>query len=417
MKLALIRRRFTATGGAELYLQRLLAALLEAGHELHLFAEDWEGMPTGVTVHRQMVSGSRAQRPRLFAEAVREQIAHQSFDCVFSLERTLHQDVYRAGDGVHRMWLQRRRQFAPWWRKPFVGFGAFHRTMSELEAQTLDPRNTRHVIVNSEMVREEILDRFAFPAERIHLVRNGVDVARFQRGQRTETRARFGIGEHDFLLLFVGSGWERKGLRFILRALRKLQPHGMLEFTSGLRQGMREFQKAARRISDDIYTALSGVRRANVITTSEEFEPPAERLKLLVIGKDRKPRPTPPNVIFAGPMVDVENAYAAADLFIFLPIYEPSANVVFEALAAGVPVITSIQNGAAEMIDENVNGKVLENPSDTDAVIEAIRFWWLRRFQAPPIKAAALSLERNVSETAAVLELAARERLDRQLLH
>ena len=113
MKLALIRCSFSATGGAELYLQRLLAALALAGHEVHLFAESWAETPSGVKLHPVRCAGSRAQKPRLFAEAVQRELAGDKFDCVFSLERTLRQDVYRAGDGVHRVWLQRRREFAP----------------------------------------------------------------------------------------------------------------------------------------------------------------------------------------------------------------------------------------------------------------------------------------------------------------
>ena len=238
MKLALIRRHFSATGGAELYLQRLLGALAQSDHELHLFAESWAERPSGVTLHPLNISGARAQRPARFALAVRDELAKQRFDCVFSLERTLQQEVYRAGDGVHRVWLQRRRQFAPWWRKPFIGWGAFHRNMLRLEAQTFDPRHTSHIIVNSEMVKREILEYFRFPAERIHLVRNGVDVARFQRVAREEARRHFDVRDDEFLLLFVGSGWERKGLRYLLSAMGAVDRQ---TFRHGLVEGVREF--------------------------------------------------------------------------------------------------------------------------------------------------------------------------------
>jgi hypothetical protein len=93
MKLALIRRQFSATGGAELYAQRLLRTLAERNHELHLFAGSWSKAPDGVTLHPVEISGSRASRPRLFAEAVQNQLVSEKFDCVFSLERTLKQDV------------------------------------------------------------------------------------------------------------------------------------------------------------------------------------------------------------------------------------------------------------------------------------------------------------------------------------
>jgi UDP-glucose:(heptosyl)LPS alpha-1,3-glucosyltransferase len=361
MKLALIRRQFSATGGAELYLQRLLRALAERGHELHLFSESWEAMPDGVTLHSTgSVSAARAVRGLRFAEAVQGELAKEKFDCVFSLERTFQQDVYRAGDGVHRVWLERRKQFAPWWKKNFVGRGAFHKNMMALEARTFDPKNTRRIIVNSEMVRAEILGHFKFPADRIHLVRNGVDVARFQDGKRAETRARFGVKDGEFLLLFAGSGWERKGLKFVLRAFKQISPD-------------------------------------------------ARELKLLVVGKGRKPVFHPRGVIFSEPAADLENFYAAADLFVFPAIYEPSANVVFEALAAGLPVVTSASNGAAEVIDENITGNVVKEFWRPEILANAIKKWVYRprRIQ---INAAEFSLEQNVSETLGILELAAMEK-------
>src|ERR1043166_6504468 len=124
VKFALIRREFSANGGVELCLQRLLATIAERGHDLHLFAEGWDNAPRGVTLHPLRVAATRARRPVAFADAVQSELARQTFDCVFSFERTRRQDVYRAGDGVHRVWLRRRRQHAPWWRRPFVGRGA-----------------------------------------------------------------------------------------------------------------------------------------------------------------------------------------------------------------------------------------------------------------------------------------------------
>jgi UDP-glucose:(heptosyl)LPS alpha-1,3-glucosyltransferase len=382
MKLGIIRSQFSATGGAELYLQQLVAALAHAGHDIHLFAESWAETPSGVELHPVHCAGSRSGKPRLFAEAVQRELASERFDCVFSLERTLRQDVYRAGDGVHRVWLQRKRRFAPWWRKPFIGLGAFHRTLLELEAQTFNPQNTRHIIANSEMVKREILENFRFPPERIHLVRNGVDVVRFQGGNREATRARFGVKDGEFLLLFVGSGWERKGLKYLLQAMDRLL----------VLQGL-----------DIVGKEWIGKR----FSGSQPFALPPRNVKLLVVGQGRPPATVPDDVIFAGRMRDVENAYAAADLFVFLPIYEPSANVVVEARAAGLPVITSAQNGACELIEENESGTVIDDPADVDAVVKAIGFWWSRRFRASHTTEHELSLERNVAETLAVLELAA----------
>ena len=411
MKLALIRRQFSAFGGAELYMQRLLAALAEANHELHLFTEAWPQAPQGVTVHPIAASGSRAARARHFAEAALLETARQSYDCIFSLDRTLKQDVCRAGDGVHRVWLERRRQFASSWRKPFIGRGTFHRSMLELEAQTFNPGNTRRVIANSEMVKREILERFGFPADRIHVVRNGVDVARFQRGDRAATRARFGVAEHEFLLLFVGSGWERKGLPFLLSAMTACsnRSHGWI---ARLQEGIERASVVGEGADHSTRGRVRSPSQRDWcgFDTSARTDQARDQLKLLVIGKGKRPFRCPGNVIFGGPMTDVEDAYAAADLFVFLPIYEPSANVVCEALAAGLPVITSSMNGAAELIEDRVNGTVLANPSDQDRLAQAIGYWWARRCRIAPADSGELGLERNIRETLAVLDLAAQEK-------
>ncbi|MBK8092333.1 MAG: glycosyltransferase family 4 protein [Verrucomicrobiaceae bacterium] len=360
MRLALIRRSFSATGGAELYLQRLLAGLVADGNEVHLFAEQWEGQAEGVEFHAIASAGPRAERAARFALAVQDAVRAEDYDCVLSLERTLRQDVYRAGDGLHRVWLERRRQFAPWWRRPFIGRGQFHQRMMLLEERVFDPANTGRVIVNSEMVRGEIARHFpAFPADRVHLVRNGVEMRRFQKVDRAAARRRFGLAEQDFVLAFVGSGWERKGLPWLLQYM-----------------------------------------------ATQKADP---TLKLLAITRDRVRGMKPPNVILPGPLREVEQAYAAADLLVFLPIYEPCSNVVSEALASGIPVITSVQNGASELITPGLNGHVLDDPRDL-ATLHAHITSWRQTGRCWVGADAPLDIDLNVQGTLRVLEMAAAER-------
>lgn len=133
-------------------------------------------------------------------------------------------------------------------------------------------------------------------------------------------------------------------------------------------------------------------------------------MKLLVVGKGRKPRRVPDNVIFAGPLAEVEQAYAAADLLTFLPIYEPSSNVVTEALASGLPVITSAFNGAAELVEPGINGDVLAEPADTNALERAVLAWMNRPGCRPVPSRHALDIDTNIRETLRVLELAATEK-------
>jgi len=368
MKIALIRRQYSRTGGAELYLERLLGALCERNHEVHLFAEHWGDAPIGnIILHAVEVHGTRAIRPVRFAHAVNQLISREEYDCVFSLERTVAQDVYRAGDGLHQKWLSRRQQFAPWWRKPFTQFGAFHRNMQMLENQTFSKENTGLIIVNSRMVRDEIIAAYDFPLERIHFIPNGIEVNRYcyAFSNRDVARKRFGIKQDEYCLLFVGSGWERKGLPQLFKVLAKL----------------------------------------NKIETLNK------RVRLLVVGKGKRPHNIPDNVTFLGAVKDVEQVYVASDLFVFLPLYEPSANVVVEALASRLPVITTKQNGAVDWIVPGENGDIVDSPFAVDETVQYILDWINKKRPAlSSASMAQMSLERNVNETMVVLESAARER-------
>lgn len=360
MKIALIRRRFAAVGGAELYLQRLMASLSAEGHELHLYAESWLEHSPGVTFHPTLRPSTRARAPLAFAEAVEEQLRLMPHDLVFSLERTLRQDVYRAGDGVHATWLEQRRRHSPWWKRWWLGRSAFHRGLCQLEARTMSPAATRHIIVNAQAVGQDIQRRFGYPGGQIHLVRNGVDGAAFQGICRHQARERFGLQPNQFVLLFAGSGWERKGLRFVLELMR--------------RKGRED-----------------------------------PDLHLLVVGRGRCSQPGS-NVQLAGPINDIPMAYAAADLMVFPPIYDPCANVVSEALASGLPVITSRMNGASELIEPGVHGEVLEDPSDIDGMIAAVEKWRQRGRGEIPAPSQPIDLAHNVAQTLRVLELAAAQR-------
>ncbi len=370
MKLALIRRRYSAIGGGELYLQRLMGALLTKGHSLHLISESWPSSHASndnIEYHQVSACQSRGERVLHFARGVEQTLQSLKVDCVFSLERTFQQDIYRAGDGVHAVWLERQRTFAPVWKKPFCGLGGHHRNVLALERKTLHPSNTRFIIANSNMVRNEIVARFSFPPERIRVIPNGVNLGKFHNVHREQARTQFGLKPQDFVLLFVGSGWERKGLAYSIQLLRDLQKMEPM------------------------------------------LPPPFKSVKLLVVGKGRPPLFAESGVIYAGPVSEVESAYTAADLLAFLPVYEPAANVVSEALASGLPVLTTAFNGAAERIVQGENGHVFASPTQREA-IRAAALEWMKRNTRISFAPQQLSMDRNVEDTLEVISLAIENR-------
>ncbi len=326
MRIALVRQRYAAGGGAEGYVARLLESLSAAGHEAHLFAHRWTGVPPGVTIHRVPVVPAPAfLRILSFAWTTRRMTRRGTFDLVHSLDRTLSPDVYRAGDGCHRAWLDRRRAVEANPLRLLDGVNPMHRSLLFLERR-LFQGGCRCVIANSRMVQEEIRRYYGTPRARIRVLYTGVDLARFRParspGERAEARRALGIATEGPVVLFAGSGFQRKGLRFLLEAMSRLR------LVSGLRLWV---------------LGKGNVGRARL---------QAERLGIL----DR--------VHFPGVVTDPERWMAAADLFVLPTIYDPFSNACLEAMACGLPVATTRANGVAEIMEEWRTGAILADPRD-----------------------------------------------------
>jgi UDP-glucose:(heptosyl)LPS alpha-1,3-glucosyltransferase len=227
--------------------------------------------------------------------------------------------VYRAGDGVHAEWLARRARV----QSPLAAWATraspHHRYLLAAERALFTSARLRAVICNSEMVRREIKARFGTPAERLVLIRNAVDCARFHPGLRGEMRAavrqQLSIAPDANVVLHVGSGFERKGVAAFLEALARAEGR-----PSGIVAG--KDKHAAR------YVAL------------------AARLGIA----DR--------VRFVGSVSDVRPYLAAADSFLLATLYDPFPNAALEAMASGLPIVTTPDCGAAELVVEGENGFV-----------------------------------------------------------
>jgi len=320
MKIGLVRRGYSRTGGAEAYLRRFADAATATGHAIVLFSERWPGeewplelVPVASTSPRSFADAMVALRPR------------DHCDFLFSLERIHTCDAYRAGDGVHTAWLRRRAQFEPAWKGWFRRFSGKHREILALEKELFGPRGARAVVANSVLVRDEIVQNFQYPAAKIQVVHNGVPPFTVAPEARTHTRTALGLKEDDFAILFAGSGWSRKGLRFALEAMNVAK---------------------------------------------------LDRSVLLIAGRGN-PHSLPKcgHARFLGPVKDMPPLLAAADAFILPTIYDPFSNACLEALAAGLPVITTAQNGFSEIIESGVEGEIVAEPNDIPALARAIKAW------------------------------------------
>lgn len=322
LSIGFVRRGYSSSGGAEAYLTRLAAGIVALGHEARLITTgDW---PATAWKFGSMSTLPGRPTPLRFADAV----ARMDLRCdvVLSLERLWRCDIYRAGDGVHRAWLERRAQFGGPLEKLGVALNRKHRAILRLEESLFSNDGADCVIANSQMVKDEICRIYNYPAERIAVIRNGLPVELFRAAseQRVSKRQELGLAAGDIAVLFAGSGWERKGLRFAIDAVESRGHSSMCLLVAG-RGNPRKYRSRA--------------------------------------------------AFFLGVVADMRSLYAAADIFLLPTLYDPFSNACLEALAAGLPVITTRANGFSEIIQDAIHGHALEDPTDLAAIALALEFW------------------------------------------
>ena len=202
------------------------------------------------------------------------------------------------------------------------------------ERALLTSHTTRRVVAVSQLVSRQIQEYYDVDPGMISIVPNGVDQKFFERlasdNVRPRIRKEFGLREDDFVLLFVGNEFSRKGLDVLISVLRGLANKHVHLLVAG------------------------GGNRAGYARLAADAG---------VAGQ----------VKFVGSSSNPEPIYMAADMFVLPAIYEPFGIVVLEAMAAGVPVVVSRVCGAAEGMLHRHDLFLLEDHGSVEELVEAIR--------------------------------------------
>jgi UDP-glucose:(heptosyl)LPS alpha-1,3-glucosyltransferase len=264
-------------------------------------------------------------------------IAKEHFDLVQSYERLPHCDIYHAVDGVHAEWLRQRNRISGTAKKLGVAINPRHRFVLNAERAMYSSPRFKAAICISEMVKQDILRHFDVSPEKLHVVYSGIDAAKYSPGERdplrAATRANLTIPNTAPVAVFVGSGFERKGLRAFLEALAldgKTSSDQAYGIVVGKDKQLAKYQALAKQL---------GI---------------SERVR------------------FTGGVPDATPYYAASDVFVLPTLYEPFGLVYLEAMASGLPVVASHASGAAELVQEGVNGCVTD-ALDTSAIARAMK--------------------------------------------
>ncbi len=333
MRIAIIRKKYTFHGGAEGFSSSFIANLANEGHEIHIFAIKWQTEAPHKNIHFHKVPALTFMsflRDLTFAVSSFLILKKQRkfFDIIQSHDKTLYQDIYRAGDGCHIEWLRQRKKRLGPAGKLSININPYHWLVLALERAIFKGHKYKKIIAISEMVKRNIIDNYKVAPMDIEVIYNGVDLERFcpdnQKEYRRAIRDAYGLTDKDFVILFVGSGFERKGLKYLIEAIESIA--GQVSLMVAGKGSRSKYEKLAVR----------------------------------------------QNLIFCGPQKDIYKYYAAADLFVFPTMYEPFGNVHLEALASGLPVITTANSGAAEIITDGEHGFVIRDPEDISDISRKI---------------------------------------------
>jgi len=300
-KIFLIRANKTKFGGAENYLERFTTSMSNKGYDFKVV---------------------NSKIPKFFPSWVRA-IAFSIFVCLtkgkrfyFSLERITCPDLYRAGDGVHKAFLKRFNKSK---------FNMLHPAYLYLEKKCF--KNSKKIIANSKMIKDEIIGEYGIDKGKIEVVYNGIDVeidGNSYIQSLEEISNEFYVDLNRPIFLYVGNGFERKGVAEFLNIIKKIGDENILAFVIGHDKKIDYYKNLAR--------------------------------ELLIEEK----------VIFTGQRRDVNKFFTISDFFILPTFYDPFANVILEALFFRNIVFTTRSNGASEILEKRF---VMKDPMDSSIIL------------------------------------------------
>lgn len=286
----IIRRNYRPDGGAEVATSNYADALSRLA-EVSLACESWDDFRFRGDVTELEVTGkSRVSNYRSFVQSAEDFVT-----CfpgrVHSHELIPGADVIRLGDGLHSSWLDA----AGWSWKTWID--PFHRYKVRLEREVLADPRLKFVIVNSDFVKKAVTGGLNVEPSRLVLIRN---IARQEFKETVISRPALSMGR----LVFAGSGWHRKGLKYAIRALKFLPEVTLSVY--GIDKSMAQYERLVSLHGLQSRVFFKGVKRITPLDLDQY------------------------------------------DAMIHPAIYEPFPNVAVEALSRGLPVVSSNFSGTSD---------------------------------------------------------------------
>jgi len=338
-RIALLKSHFKNQGGLEKYTDRLAREFAERGLEVSILTS--HPAPTSVDPSIRFVPFSIPKWPlflrmEVFDRKCEKWVRKNKPDIVFGLDRNRHQTHIRAGNGVHRAFLDSRMDTEGIPKRVLCSINPHHRKILKLEQKAFESEGLKKLFTNSYMVKSQILHYYRTDPKKISVMHNGVEWQEMEQDfsiweeRKREVAHRWDLDPDAFHFLFVGSGFLRKGLEKLLQGLSELPDQNFHLSVLGKDNKMRSFEQLS------------------------------EKLNLAQ------------KVRFFGTQKNARSFYQLADVLVIPSFYDPFANVTVEALAMGLFVVSSRTNGGSEVLTEE-NGTVIDDLLSRKRMVESLK--------------------------------------------
>ncbi len=337
-KIYFIRANKTKFGGAEVYLSRLSEELKKQSIEHKIINSNIpKFLPSWLRIILFNIQVCFSKKDKLY----------------FSLDRITCPDIYRAGDGVHKVFLSIEK-------KSKINF--LHKVYLNFEKKAFT--NAKKIIAISNMVKEDIINSYDINPSKIEVIYNGINIQKPNYNTAyTKLSSEFKISKKDKIILYVGSGFKRKGVKEFLQIISKLKFDNFKAFIIGKEKKINYYKQLASKLDIEH------------------------------------------KVFFTGPRTDVNDFYTISDIFLFPTKYEPFGSVILEAMNFGNAVFTTEYCGGGEILEKKY---IMSNSKDF-SVIEKIDALLLDEDRLMQVKESNIqkvqnfSIEENVANTLRII--------------
>jgi UDP-glucose:(heptosyl)LPS alpha-1,3-glucosyltransferase len=338
MRIGLVVEQFDPRrGGLEQWTWQFVSRLLGRGHEVHVVSAGFGDEVRESPIIRHRLEGADSRLG--FARAAEKALKSMDLDVIHDTGCGWYCDVFQPHGGSRRAAIEANLRLLPRWMRPVKRaispiLPRYRRFHALAERQYVD--DGRVVLALSQKVADDLVLLDGVRPERIRLVPNGVDTERFSPEHRDEhrqsVRRRLGVDEGRLLLLIIAHNFRLKGVPTLL-----------------------EMMGRSKRLDLPVHLAVVGGKHW------QRFQRKAGRTG---IGSE---------VTFVGPVDDPIPFYAAADVYVQPTFYDPCSLTVLEAMASGLPVITTRVNGASELMSDGVEGHAMDDPADVAALLAHVQ--------------------------------------------